>query len=116
MNEKKYLWYKIANSVDEISFTVAGLAEIEVNNKMVCVALHNNTVYACTQKCPHAGACMADGYVDAIGNIVCGLHGYKFSLKNGRNSSGEGYYLKTFPIEMRKEGVFIQLEEDHLFK
>ena len=113
--DKKYTWYKIADSVAEIGFGSNGLIEIVVNGKTLCIALHNNTLHACTQKCPHAGGLMADGYLDATGNIVCPLHRYKFSLQNGRNVSGEGYYLKTFPVEIQNDGVFVGFAENNLF-
>jgi 3-phenylpropionate/trans-cinnamate dioxygenase ferredoxin subunit len=53
---------------------------------------------------------MADGYIDAKGNAVCPLHHYKFSLQSGRNVSGEGYLMKTFPIEIRNDGVWIGMK------
>jgi 3-phenylpropionate/trans-cinnamate dioxygenase ferredoxin subunit len=31
-------------------------------------------------------------------------------MKNGRNVSGEGYYLKHWPVEVREEGVYVGLE------
>jgi nitrite reductase/ring-hydroxylating ferredoxin subunit len=108
---KKYSWHKIADSAAELPFGSNGLCEIMVNNKTVCLGLHNGTVQACAHKCPHAGGAMADGFIDALGNIVCPLHRYKFSLQNGRNTSGEGYYLKTYPVEVRENGIFIGLEE-----
>jgi nitrite reductase/ring-hydroxylating ferredoxin subunit len=46
-----------------------------------------------------------------VGNIVCPLHRYKFSLVNGRNVSGEGYYLKTYPVEQREDGLYIGFEK-----
>jgi hypothetical protein len=30
-------------------------------------------------------------------------------MENGRNTSGEGYYLKTYPIEIREDGIYIGL-------
>jgi nitrite reductase/ring-hydroxylating ferredoxin subunit len=115
MKEKKYLWHKIASSINEINFSANGLAEIKVNNKPICIVLQHGVVYGCAQKCPHAGGLMANGHIDALGNIVCPLHRYKFSLKNGRNISGEGYYLKIFPIQIRQEGIFIQVEQTSFF-
>ena len=53
---------------------------------------------------------MANGFVDATGNIVCPLHRYRFKLDNGRNSSGEGYYLKTYPIETRSDGLYLGIQ------
>jgi nitrite reductase/ring-hydroxylating ferredoxin subunit len=112
---KKYTWHKIAASIEEINFSVNGLAEVTAGNKSICIALHQNELFACTQKCPHAGGIMADGHIDATGNIVCPLHRYKYSLNNGRNTCGEGYFLKTFPVEMRLEGIFVGLEKNNLF-
>lgn len=111
---KKYNWHKIADSIAEISFGENGLAQIEVSGKQICIAHKNKTISACTYKCPHAGGLMTNGYIDAMGNIVCPLHRYKFSLQSGRNISGEGYFLKTFPIEDRLEGVFVGIEENNL--
>ena len=91
------------------------MAEIAVAGKTICIALHKDNLHACTQKCPHAGGIIADGYLDALGNVVCPLHRYKFSLQNGRNISGEGYFLKTFPIEIRNEGIFVGFEENIQF-
>ncbi len=112
---KKYKWHKVAENVAEINFSAGGLAEITVGNKTICIALHNNALTACSQKCPHAGGKLSDGYIDATGNIVCPIHRYKFNLKNGRNISGEGYFLKTFPVEIRNDGVFAGFEENNLF-
>ena len=102
-------WHKIANDLSEISFNAHGLAEININGKTICLAKHNDQLFACTQKCPHAGAILANGHLDALGNLVCPLHNYKFSLKNGRNISGEGYFLKTFSIEIKEDGIFIAM-------
>ena len=111
----QYTWHKIADNIEEIAFHENGMTEVDVNGKTVCLAKHNDTLLACAQKCPHAGGTMANGYMDALGNVVCPLHRYKFSLQNGRNVSGEGYFLKIFPVEIRKEGVFVGIAENSLF-
>jgi 3-phenylpropionate/trans-cinnamate dioxygenase ferredoxin subunit len=107
-------WHKIANNISEINFNTNSLAEIEINGKTICLAKHNNQLFACTQKCPHAGGLLAEGHLDSLGNLVCPLHKYKFNLKNGRNVSGEGFYLKTFKVEETERGLFVCLE-DFLF-
>ena len=115
MADKKYTWHKIADIISEINFSENGLAETSVAGKDICIALREDILYACTQKCPHAGGILAEGWVDASGNIVCPLHRYKYSLQTGRNVSGEGYFLKTFPIEVREEGVFVGIADSSLF-
>ena len=108
-------WHKIAGNITEINFNANGLAEIDINGRTICLAKHNNQLFACTQKCPHAGGVLADGHLDALGHLVCPLHKYKFNLKNGRNISGEGYYLKTFKTEEREDGFFVSVESPDIF-
>ena len=109
-------WHKIADNISQINFNANGFAELDINGKTICLAKHDNQLFACTQKCPHAGALLADGHLDALGNLVCPLHKYKFNLKNGRNISGEGYHLKTFIVEQREDGVFVCLENLPFFE
>ena len=85
------------------------------SKKNICLTKKDDQLFACTAKCPHAGGTLADGYIDPSGNIVCPLHRYKFSLKNGRNISGEGYFLKMFPVEMRPDGIFVGFEQNNFF-
>lgn len=83
---------------------------MEVDGKSITLAKWNERLYACSPKCPHAGGILADGLVDTTGNIVCPVHHYKFKLETGRNTSGEGYYLKTYVVELRKDGFYVGLE------
>lgn len=112
---KKYSWYKIAESPADLPWQDNHLCEVIVKGKTICVAKHGNSVFACAHKCPHAGGHLADGFIDALGHVVCPLHRYKFSLINGRNTSGEGYYLKTYPVEERADGIYVGIEENSFF-
>jgi nitrite reductase/ring-hydroxylating ferredoxin subunit len=108
-------WIKIAASLDEIPFEQNNLAEVFAGDKKICLGQHNGQLYAFAHKCPHAGGFFSDGYIDALGNVVCPLHRYKFALKNGRNVSGEGYYLKNWPVRVEEDGVFVGMERNKLF-
>jgi nitrite reductase/ring-hydroxylating ferredoxin subunit len=115
MADKKYEWHKIAETADEVVLAENGIGVTEVKGKKICVARFNDQWFAFAYKCPHASGIMADGYVDAIGNIVCPVHRYKFNLQNGRNTTGEGYYLKTYPVECRENGVFVGMQPSGFF-
>jgi 3-phenylpropionate/trans-cinnamate dioxygenase ferredoxin subunit len=54
---------------------------------------------------------MADGSVNALCQVVCPVHRYRFDIRNGRNTSGEGYFLKTYRVETRDDGVYLGWEE-----
>lgn len=109
---KQYTWHKIT---DEELIREHEINVQEVNSKKICFTRYQGQLYAFAYKCPHAGGIMADGVIDASGNVVCPLHRYKFSIKNGYNCSGEGYYLKTYPTEQREDGLYIGLEKAGIF-
>ena len=107
MAEQNLRWVKVAESLAEIPFNAAGLAEVVADGKTVCLGRYKDDLFAFAQKCPHASGPFVNGFIDALGNVVCPLHRYKFCMKNGRNVSGEGYYLKHWPIKVADEGVFV---------
>ena len=106
----KIRWVKVADSIAEVALGLNNLVEIVADEKRICVGMYGKEFFAFSAKCPHASGVLAEGFIDALGNVVCPLHRYKFCMKNGRNVSGEGYYLKHWPVEVREEGVFVGLE------
>jgi 3-phenylpropionate/trans-cinnamate dioxygenase ferredoxin subunit len=111
MTEKRYKWHKIADDLNEIDFAENNIAVIDFNGKPICLGKYKDALFAFAYKCPHAGGLLAEGFIDALGNIVCPLHRYKYDLKNGRNISGEGYYLNHWPVEIKDDAVFVGVEE-----
>jgi nitrite reductase/ring-hydroxylating ferredoxin subunit len=108
-------WHKIAESIHELSFAENNIAVAELQGKKICIGKFKEQLFGFAFHCPHAGGVMANGYIDAVGNVVCPLHRYKFDMKNGRNVSGEGYYLKHWPIEIREDGIFAGIEKSGSF-
>ena len=97
---------KVAESIAEFQWNPKGMFVVEADGKKITLAKFQDDVFAFAHKCPHAGGIMADGFIDALGNAVCPLHRYKFSIKTGRSATGEDY-LKTYPVEINNAGVFI---------
>lgn len=89
--------------------------ELSIAGKNICIANTLNGISACAAKCPHAGGIMAEGFLDKNGHIVCPVHRYTFNFSNGRDVTGEGYYLKIYPVRQNEEGVFIGMEEGGIF-
>jgi 3-phenylpropionate/trans-cinnamate dioxygenase ferredoxin subunit len=136
----KYKWYKVADKETDIQWTAGGVAEFIVNDKKLCIgrfqprgdaaapttpagaagsatpAAASPQLFGFAYFCPHAGAPLTDGYIDGACHLVCPVHQLKFNLRNGRDINGEGYKLKTYPIEIRADGIFIGLDEGGLFK
>ena len=81
----------------------------ELNGQKICISRFNQQWYGFAYKCPHSGGILADGDVDPKGQVVCPVHGYRFNIRNGYNSTGEGYYLPHWPIEQRPDGLYIKM-------
>ncbi|MEN9598114.1 MAG: hypothetical protein RL596_425 [Bacteroidota bacterium] len=105
--DKNFNWIKIADSIAELSWQENNMCVIEAGGKKITLARKDEAVFAFAYICPHAGGIMANGYLDAIGNVVCPLHRYRFNMLNGRNTSGEGYYLKTFAVRIVDGAIYV---------
>ncbi len=109
MSDQGIAWVKVADHVDALPFNAEKIAVVTVADQSYCMARFKDRIFGFAYRCPHAAVPLSDGYIDAHGNVVCPLHFYKFSMSNGRNVSGEGYFLKTWPVECRPDGVYLGL-------
>jgi 3-phenylpropionate/trans-cinnamate dioxygenase ferredoxin subunit len=112
---RKMKWQKIDGLVEDQSIESPSksplIHEWSVAGKTICLAKHDGKWFAFAARCPHASGSLAEGWMDPLGNVVCPLHRYKFNITNGRNTSGEGYHLKTYPVEVREGSVYVGFEE-----
>jgi 3-phenylpropionate/trans-cinnamate dioxygenase ferredoxin subunit len=113
---KKVKWHKIDGEAADIQWSRGNIAQVQVNGKTLCLGRFGEQYYGFAHLCPHAGAPLADGFVDGACRIVCPVHSIKFNLKDGRDANGDGYKLKTYPVEVREDGVYVGFEEGGLFK
>lgn len=114
MSEKKYKWVKIAPP-DETLAAEEEIVTVEAGHKRICVARWQGKLYGFAHKCPHAGGILSDGHIDAQGNVVCPVHRYRYNIRNGYNSSGEGYYLGNYPVEAREDGIYAGFPESSIW-
>lgn len=113
---KELHWYKVIDNPLLLNFNTNNMCVIEVNGKKITIAKgKDNQLFAFAHKCPHAGGIMADGFMNEKGCVVCPLHRYQFDCKTGRNTSGEGYYLKTYPLETKPDGLYVGMAASGIF-
>lgn len=101
---------KVANDIREISFKENGIACINIAGRDICLIKTSGGLKACSSKCPHAGGDLSEAFLDKKENIICPVHGYRFSMQTGRDTNGEGYFLKLFLVEETDDGIFINLK------
>jgi nitrite reductase/ring-hydroxylating ferredoxin subunit len=77
------------------------------NGKRICLVQHKNTFLAVQDSCSHSGASLSKGSVNYLGEIVCPLHSYCFSLQTGQELSARSRNLITYPVKIDETGVYI---------
>lgn len=104
-------WIKIAGVTNKNKPIVpeGRIASIHIGGKHLYLTQHKGDYFAGEYKCPHAGGQLTQGWLTEKGEIVCPLHRFCFDLESGKNTSGEGFYVQTYPIEVRENGLFLGL-------
>lgn len=107
-----YHWIRIfENQPDFENYIQPGsFVVFELRGEKICVTRTGKGVFAVQDKCPHNGASLSKGFCSASNEIVCPLHRYSFDLESGKATSGGAYALKTYPIQIKEDGVFIGIK------
>jgi nitrite reductase/ring-hydroxylating ferredoxin subunit len=111
--KKHTQWYKVFGSTEEAenNAPLNKPITVEVGNFIVCMVRTDAGYFAVDDKCPHQGASLSKGHCNIQNNsIVCPWHKYAFSLENGRYFGANGDAVKTFPVQVRPDGLFIGIE------
>ncbi|MFL5762587.1 MAG: Rieske (2Fe-2S) protein [Bacteroidia bacterium] len=113
MFRKEITWIKLFDSLESANnrLSLGRVTTIEVNNKKICLAHNEEGFFAVSDRCPHNGASLGNGFCTNEGSVVCPVHRYHFDLKNGRARSGLGDAVRTYPIEVREDGIYIGFEK-----
>lgn len=96
----------------------AGVAVL-IDGKQIAVFNANNKTewYATQNMCPHRQEmALSRGLVGDAGGepkVACPFHKKSFSLKSGSCLSGEDYQLKTYPVKVMDDFVYIDSDNSN---
>ncbi len=113
IDTKTTKWIKTSHISD---FEADGGRAILVDGKQIAIYFFkdDNEWYASDNQCPHQQQqALSRGLIGSEGDepkVACPFHKKSFSLKSGKCLSGEDYEIKTYPIKIEDEFVFIGLE------
>ena len=79
---------------------------VEVSGLRVALFRYGLEVVALTDRCPHAGGSLGQGWVEE-GEVVCPLHQWRFKLADGRCTTMRGQGVHRFRAEVRSEEVWV---------
>lgn len=100
-------WIKVA---ENIPVKEAFVRKVKAGNHNLCLVGSEGKFFAVSSKCPHAGGELAGGWCEA-GKIVCPLHRYQYDLETGKGAAGQGDYIDVFPVEVRADGIYVQIKK-----
>ena len=66
---------------------------------------------ALNNKCPHQGGPLGEGSIENC-YLRCPWHGWDFDPLTGKPPGGYDDGVKTYPVEVRKDGVYVGIEEE----
>lgn len=77
-----------------------------------CVAVFHtgSGFYAVENRCPHAGGTLSGGFLDHD-VLMCIWHGWRFDLKNRQCLTRSNARLRTFPLLIEEEGLYLKLSQ-----
>lgn len=72
-------------------------------------------IYAVDNVCPHNHTPKIHlGYIEDT-HVLCPVHFFKFSLKNGKHTDGMDCTLKTYKVKIVNDEVFVEKPSDKFF-
>jgi len=99
-------WIKIAG-VDDVPIGAGRAFTVEGNS--IAVFNVDGNLYAIDDDCPHQGSSLAGGRLDGC-IVTCRSHGMKINVTAGKEQPGVGLNTRSFPLELRADGLYVGLE------
>lgn len=101
-------WIKIFDSAEALRNNVVSGKPypMALRGERLLLVCADDSFYAIQEKCPHNGASLAHGFCDKA-EIVCPVHRYRFNVIDGKATAGGSFALKTYPVKIQDNGIFI---------
>jgi NAD(P)H-dependent nitrite reductase small subunit len=81
---------------------------VEISNKLVAVFHDQGGYYAIDDVCPHMGASLSGGHLEA-GIVTCPWHAWRFRLKDGAWADNPRIKIGCYPVRVVGEEVQVQV-------
>lgn len=113
MSEKNYHWHRVASlyEIDNDFVKENDVVSVSVSGKKFCIGKQKSVYFAIDDTCPHAGGSLGEGWCDTKGNVICPYHRIGFRLSDGGPATGKGYYVNSYPTELRGDGLYVGIKK-----
>ena len=82
---------------------------VELGNSQVVICNVDGRLHAMDGVCPHRDGPLAHGALHGT-MVVCPWHAWEFDCVTGSHDYNPDLKLRTFPVEAREDGIYVDLE------
>lgn len=101
-------WHKVLDNPADLP--EGRVMTVTANHKTFCLTHHEGQYGCLDNKCPHQGGPLGEGSIEK-GVLRCPWHGWDYDPITGK-VPGYDDSVPSFPIEIRKDGIYIGLEPE----
>ncbi len=84
---------------------------VRLGERMVAVFRRGDEVFALGDSCPHMGASLSEGYLDAT-SVVCPWHGWAFNLHDGSSPFDDEALVEVYRVTVEEGIVYVLVDEE----
>ena len=96
----------LLNKLDEQGKTIIRLGE-----RKICLFHHQGDFHVFDHLCPHNKHPLFEGAINFQNEIVCPLHAYRFSLKDGKECEHRTAALTIHNLKAEAEGIYLEIHD-----
>ncbi len=102
------IWHRVAglNELPE-----GRVKTVTVGKESIALTHHDGQYGALENACPHQGGPLGEGSIEN-GYLRCPWHGWDYCPLSGKPPGGYDDGVRTFPVEVRSDGIYIALEAE----
>ena len=106
--QRKMVWRKV---LDPEGLPDGRVKPVTCDHQTICLTHFKGQYAALDNKCPHQGGPLGEGSIEN-GLLRCPWHGWDFDPLTGRPPGGYDDGVRTFPVEVREDGIYVGFEEE----
>ncbi|MBT3276410.1 Rieske 2Fe-2S domain-containing protein [Candidatus Thioglobus sp.] len=98
------MWIKVLDKIPK----EGTMSAFQVKGKKLFITLTGGELFCAENRCPHEDIELTLGCLKK-GSVVCSLHGFSFDLATGKSSDNDVDNMKTYPVKLENNEIYIQL-------
>lgn len=104
-------WVKVFNSEqDAESKLLAGKPRLLlINGVKIAMVKFQGRLHAFSDYCPHNKESLSKGTINALGEVICPWHSYRFSFLTGQPADSQCHPLTLYNLKFEPDGIYIAI-------